>query len=181
METADIVIVFILILSAILGLIKGFIREFFSLAALIVGLIAAFHYADVPVQWMPDTEWQILGETVRVHDVGFVISFVVITLIIIAFGRLLGHGFSKLVAQGGTQFVDKLFGLVFGLARGLLIAVLLVAAASLTKLPSTPAWQASKLVAKLQPLALYAVEKLPDAYARHFKLEPEPPVEAEES
>lgn len=180
METADIVIAFILILSAILGLIKGFIREFFSVAALIAGLFAAFYFADVPVQWMPDTKWQIFGEAVRVHDVGFVVSFIIIVLIIMAFGRLFGYGFSKLVSQGGAQFVDRLFGIVFGLARGLLIAVLLVAAAGLTKFPSTSSWQASSLVPKLQPLALYAVEQLPEAYARHFKFVPEQPFEAEE-
>lgn len=120
MNYLDIIIGIILIIFALGGLKNGIIREAFSLVAFIVGIYGAFKLSDWAGSW--------LGKLINVSPewmsvISFIVVFIALALLISWLGKLL----SDLFASLNLGFVDKLGGLVFGVAQGfLLIGVLIL-------------------------------------------------------
>lgn len=72
---------------------------------------------------------------------------------------------SRMVAGVGLGGLDRLLGAGFGLARGVLIATLIVLMGGLTRMPGEPFWQNSQIVAPLEMLAQKLTPWLPEAMA----------------
>ena len=133
MTLFDLVVVTIVGLSVLLSLIRGLVREVLALAAWLVAFLAANFLAGEVAAWIADA---IPNEQLRLLA-GFVTVFVVVliaasTLAILA---------SKLVKSAGLGLEDRLLGGVFGLARGMLVVMILVLLAGLTSLPRQPVWR----------------------------------------
>ena len=120
MNYLDIIIAIILILFAIGGLKNGIIREAFSLVAFLGGIYGAFKLSDFVGKWLSEVinvspEWMSV--------ISFIIVFIALALLI----NWLGGMLAKLVESLSLGFVDKIGGLVFGIAKGfLLIGVLIL-------------------------------------------------------
>jgi membrane protein required for colicin V production len=74
----------------------------------------------------------------------------VITLIAMSLIAML---VARLLKSAGLGLEDRLLGGFFGLARGLLIVMLIVLLAGLTALPRQPAWSEAMLSPPLEALA----------------------------
>ena len=145
MTLFDLVVVTIVGLSVLLSLIRGLVREVLALAAWLVAFLAANFLAGEVAAWIADA---IPNEQLRLLA-GFVTVFVVVliaasTLAILA---------SKLVKSAGLGLEDRLLGGVFGLARGMLVVMILVLLAGLTSLPRQPVWRNAMLS---DPLVAFA-------------------------
>jgi membrane protein required for colicin V production len=116
-HVVDIGVLVVLLISAILGMVRGFIRELFSILAW-VGAAAISYFAYPLVQpWLNDLIGiELLSELGSAVGV-FIIAMIVLTLIFAAIA-------DKLRGQK-TGALDRSLGLVYGLARG---GVVLVAA-----------------------------------------------------
>jgi membrane protein required for colicin V production len=120
MNYLDIIIAIILILFAIGGLRNGIIKEAFSLVAFIGGIYGAFKLSTYVGELLAklinvSPEWMVV--------ISFIVVFIALALLISWLGNLL----SDLFASLSLGFVDKLGGLVFGIAKGfLLIGVLIL-------------------------------------------------------
>lgn len=115
----DIVLAVILLLSFILGLIKGFVRQIVGIAAVVVGLILAamyYHYVSrVLIRAIVREPWSNL------------IAFLLIFLAVLAIGWLIGVLLSKLMV-GPLKFFDHFLGGVLGVCKGVLIYGVIVIA-----------------------------------------------------
>ena len=120
MNYLDIIIAIILILFAIGGLRNGIIKETFSLVAFVGGIYGAFKLSDYVGNW--------LGKIINVSPewmsvISFIIVFIALALLINWIGNLLSELFDSL----NLGFIDKIGGLVFGIAKGfVLIGVLIL-------------------------------------------------------
>lgn len=113
----DILFLAIVILSTLFGVIKGFIRELFSLAFFIIALILSFlYYADVGM---------IYGKYLSKNIADFA-GFVTIFVVVLAAGTLVTYFIKKIFVLGPLKTIDRIFGGVFGLVRGVSIAALIV-------------------------------------------------------
>ena len=81
---------------------------------------------------------------------GYIAVFVAV-LVLLALLRQLIRGTLKML---GISFIDRFLGLVFGLARGLLIVLLLVAIGGMTPAPKEPWWRAAVLAPPLETAVL---------------------------
>jgi len=117
--------------STVMAMVRGFFREAFSLAGLVLGLLlASWNYPVVGARlaaWVPWTTAQIVAF--------LAIAIAVMVLCGIA-GKLL-HQAAKTIGLG---LVDRLAGGVFGFVRGCLmgVAILMMAAAFLPRNASSP-------------------------------------------
>jgi membrane protein required for colicin V production len=119
MNYLDIIIAIILILFAVGGLRNGIIKEAFSLVAFIVGIYGALKLSD----WVGG----LLGNLINVsHEWMSVISFIVVFIALALLISWLGNLLSDLFASLNLGFVDKLGGLVFGIAQGFLLVGVLI-------------------------------------------------------
>ena len=73
----------------------------------------------------------------------------VATLIV---GAMINHLVGELVRLTGLSGTDRLFGMIFGLARGLMILVVVVALTKLTPLTEDKWWKESIIIPELLKL-----------------------------
>lgn len=137
MTGVDLVILTVVLLSALVGLLRGFIKEVFSLANWVAALILAYMFRDPVGAILP------LGESVSPlirSTVGGILVFVV-TLIL---GGLLVTLIHKLVHASGLSGTDRTLGVVFGLLRGcVIILALLILLPAISPVEEQSWWQAS--------------------------------------
>jgi membrane protein required for colicin V production len=149
----DYILLAIIAISALLSLWRGFVREALSLASWILALWVALLFFHDLADWL--TRWI---ETPSVRDaLGFALLFVVTVLV----GGLVGYLAGQLVAKTGLTATDRALGVIFGVARGVIIVAVLVLMAGLTSLPQDPWWQTSLLLAHFQDMALWLRGFLP--------------------
>ena len=120
MNYLDIIIGIILIIFALGGLRNGIIREAFSLVAFIGGIYGAFKLSDFVGEW--------LGEIINVSQEWMsVISFIIVFIILALLINWIGNWLAQLAETLNLGFIDKIGGLIFGIAKGfLLIGVLIL-------------------------------------------------------
>jgi membrane protein required for colicin V production len=134
---ADIAILIVVLVSALVGLLRGFIKEVFSLANWVAALILAYLFRDPVGAILP------LGESVSPlirSSIGGILIFV-ITLIV---GGLLVTLIHKVAHASGLSGTDRTLGVVFGLLRGcVIILALLILLPAISPIEEQGWWQAS--------------------------------------
>jgi membrane protein required for colicin V production len=143
--------------SVLLSIFRGFVREVLALAAWVIAFIAAGLLGTVVAGWLATS---ISDESVRV-----LVAFVAVFLATLISMSLIALAVSGLMRKAGLGLEDRVLGSFFGLARGMLIVMLLVLLAGLTALPRQPAWTDAMLSAPLEALAAAAKPWLPQVLA----------------
>ena len=157
----DIAILAVILMSTLISLIRGFVKESISLATwLIAGFIAITYYLILSDFILPYIESPTISQAVA-----FAILFI-ITLIV---GAIINYMISQLVSKTGLSGTDKLLGMIFGAARGVLIISMIVLFAGLTPMPSEVWWQESSLVPHFKEIAVWIQEWMPQDIAGRFK------------
>lgn len=157
----DIVVIVVIVLSALLGLWRGVIREVFALAAWIAAIVCAFLFGEQVAQALPiakDVPW------LRALA-GYALTFIGVFLVL----SIAGFLFARVVKAIGLSFIDRALGMMFGILRGFLIVVLLVFIAGATTLPQFPWWRDSVTAKPLATIAAMLRSKLPDDLAKRIK------------
>lgn len=157
----DFLILGIIALSALISLIRGFVREAFSLAIWVLAFwISWSFFRDLEV---PLREW-IGSPTARLG-----IAFAVLMIATLTVGGLVNYLIIQLVERTGMSGTDRLIGMVFGAARGVLLVAVLVLLAGLTPLPEETWWRQSELVGYFEELAFWLRDLLPPEIAERFR------------
>lgn len=157
MTAFDLMVIGVVGLSAIFAFMRGFVRVAVSLVAWVVAVLGAIHFSSLLGGMLPD-----FGES---PETRYVAAFALILIGILIVGGLLGNVLSRLMRVAGLGFLDRMLGAIFGVARGLLIAVVLVLFAGLTTAPKTDWWQNSLMSSGLTAAALALRPWLPKAWA----------------
>jgi membrane protein required for colicin V production len=146
----DIVIPGIIAISALLSLMRGFVREALSL----VGWLVAF--------WVALTFAQSLAELflsgISLPSLRIVVAFAILFVITLVLTALVNRLAGQLVRRTGLTGTDRMIGMVFGVARGVVLVSVLVFLAGHTALAQDPWWQASAMIGVFQELALWLRE-----------------------
>lgn len=157
----DFMVLALLLLSCVIGVMRGLTREAFSLAAWIAAFWLAGKAAPLIGPWLPG-----LTEGRLRDGVAIVLAFVAVLLIAAILSRLMGG----LVKAAGLSAEDRFFGLFFGFARGVVGLVSLTLLAGLTALPQTEVWRGARLTPVLTDLATVCMPLLPDSVTHKINL-----------
>ncbi|AZG13937.1 MULTISPECIES: CvpA family protein [Cupriavidus] len=145
----DYAVAFILVASALIGVLRGLVREVLALVGWVVAFVLAYHFGGMAAGWMPET---LPGGALTRSALGFLAVFFGTWIVSALAGAILG----QLLETTGLKPADRGLGLVFGLARGVLIVMLVVVVAGLTKLPEEPFWRD----AVSRPYVMQAMDEL---------------------
>lgn len=162
MEYADYIVVAIIAISVLVGAIRGFIKEAFSLAVWAAAFLVAFQYSGALALQL---ETHIELPSARTS-----LAFAGLFLAVLLVGGLLTFLVGKLVEKTGLSGTDRLLGGVFGGVRGLILVLVLMLVAGLTPVPQDPWWQQSRSIQSLMPLAEWSAQFLPDYIREHLDL-----------
>jgi membrane protein required for colicin V production len=114
MNFIDLILILIILLFAIQGFRKGLIYEIASLAGLILGIYASFHFAGYLEGYL--TEYLNVPEKYST-----VTAFILIFLLVVIVLHLVGKIIENIIDLVALGFLNKLAGSVFGLAKGIVL------------------------------------------------------------
>lgn len=161
MTAFDYVVLLTVGLSILLSVMRGVVREVLALLSWVVAFWLANIYTVRFAPMLPDA---IPNESLR-----FFAAFVILFLVALLLMSLLTIGISELVKTVGLSLIDRGLGAVFGLARGVLIVLVLVLLAGLTTLPRQSAWQNAMFSAPLEEFAGTIKPWLPDDLSKRIR------------
>jgi len=163
MNWVDVAILFVILLSAMISLMRGFVREALSLAVWILAfwIALSFGHKLAALQWMADL---IHSPTARI-----VTAFGSLFLLTLVVGALVNYIVGQLVKKSGLSGTDRMVGMVFGIGRGIALVGVLVLLAGLTELPKETWWQQSVLIKNFETLAVWMKDYLPADVQSNFK------------
>ena len=143
----DWVIIVVVLFSTIISLWRGATREIISLLTWVLAAWLAFHYYAM---------FSLLLEPyIEAPELRAAASFGIIVLLVLIVGTFVGRAITKAINYIGLSGIDKIMGMAFGCARGVLILAIVVLLVSYTELPSEPWWQNSLLIPYLVQVADY--------------------------
>lgn len=139
---ADWIIIAVILLSTVISLWRGAAREVLSLVVWVAAFWIAFKFNAL---FEPA-----LAPYVEAPELRFVISFVLIILVVVILGTIMGRILTAAINTVGLSGLDKILGMAFGCARGVLILAVFVVLARFTELPSEPWWENSLLIPHIE-------------------------------
>lgn len=142
----DIVILIITVLSSAFGLWRGLIKEVLSLLTWIAALLVSRIYSE-PLAGL-------MTGMIENDGIRYVSAFAILFVIVMMFGTFLNFLMSKLLNVTGLKLADRLLGAGFGVARGVIIVLVIMFITSMF-VSETQLWQESQLV----PYGMDLIEK----------------------
>ena len=154
-------------ISILVGALRGFMKEVFSLVVWATAFIIAYQYGGDVAALMDDHIALASARTAM----GFTGLFIVVLLI----GGLLNYLVGRLVESTGLNGTDRLLGGVFGAARGLALVVAVLLIAGFTPIPADPWWKDSQMIQRLMPFIEWSSGFLPEKVSEHLEFDPREP------
>ena len=117
-NTLDLAFIVIIGISILLGVLKGFIRELFSLAFFLIAVILSFlFYTEAGAFFI---------KYFKNKDISNFAGFISIFCFVLIVGALVTFFIKKIFTIGPLKAVDRILGGAFGLVRGILISGIIV-------------------------------------------------------
>jgi membrane protein required for colicin V production len=147
MSVLDILLMAMVGGSVAAGFFAGFSRAAIGLVAVIGGIVFGLWFYGIPAAWA--------RQALRSEAAANVLGFLAVFLAFQVAGAVLGKILAKLFKWTGLTFLDRLTGAAFGLVRGALVAVALVAVLMAFAGRPVPGWMAGS---RLLPYAIDAAD-----------------------
>jgi len=161
MTIFDYVAITVIALSLGFGLWRGMVSEMIALAAWGLGIFAAFRFgveAGAAVfSGVEDPTGRALLGCVLIF-VGVLVAMAIVRILIL-----------KAVKALGLTVSDRLLGMFFGVVRGVLIILVLVALGGMTAAPTQPWWREATLAPPLETAVLALKPLLPHDLSKRIR------------
>ncbi len=131
-------ILVVLLGSTLIGLLRGFVREGVSLVFWVAAIWAAWKFGPLVVPH--------LGGLLADPSVAPWVGRLVVLVLVLLIGWVIGMLLSYMTSSVGLGPLDRVIGLLFGIARGVVLVGLMVIGAELLHLNHEEWWHRSKLV-----------------------------------
>lgn len=161
MVWVDFLIIGIILISVLISIVRGFVKEVFSLASWILAFwVALLFYPHLAT---------LLADYVVTSSIRSFVAFASLFVVTLILGALVNHLISTVVKKTGLSGTDRMLGIFFGIIRGVAIVTLLVLAAGATPMPQDDWWQNALLLEHFEKLAVWLQAFLPSDIAEHIK------------
>ena len=160
MNWADYFIVCVLGLSIMIGLWRGLVSELLALAVWVAAFWVAWSFGPAVAARL---EHSITLPSARIIA-GYLLCFVAVLVV----GGLLRFAVARVIAGVGLSGVDRLLGMAFGFARGVLLVALMVFLVGFTTLTRDPWYQDSVLLPQFQRAAVWLGQRVPPEVGAHL-------------
>ena len=129
----DFVLLAILAISAVLGLLRGLLKEVLSLVAYASAFLAAIWWGPTVSEWF--AQW------ISQPFVSMALAYLGVFIAVLLSIGFINMTLAALLSKTGLTPADHGLGALFGLVRGVLFVLILVILAGYTPLPEEPWWK----------------------------------------
>ena len=144
MNALDYTILVVMGISALVGLLRGFVRETVSLLVWIGAFWLGLSYSASAADRM--------SGFIHEPSIRIVVAFLALFVLVLVAGMVINYLLASLLKKTGLRVSDRILGVLFGLARGGLVVGLGVVLVELTPLVESSSWRESVLIGFLQPM-----------------------------
>jgi membrane protein required for colicin V production len=138
MNVADYLVIAAIVLSAVVGTVRGLMREAVAVVSWVIALFLAWHFSDLIAPH--------LGGLLADSEVRPWAARVIIVALVLLLGAGVGAMISHFVRLSIFSGVDRLLGFAFGVLRGFVLLGVFVILGQLLRLQDEPWWRQSLLV-----------------------------------
>ena len=164
MNAADLAIIAAVLLSVLIGLWRGLVVEVMSLVVWVAAVIAARLFGEAV--------GELFSRVIEVPSARVFVGYGLVFLVSMLVGAIIIWLLRKAVETTGLTGTDRMFGMLFGLVRGVVVVSLAVLMAGFTPLPRDTWWQESRGVALILPLSLQLAGWLPESVTGKLDFHP---------
>jgi membrane protein required for colicin V production len=133
---------------------RGFLREAISIATWIAAILLALKFSSF---FGAQLTAHIANENLR-----SAISFFLIFMVVFVSGSVIGYSVKAFVSKTGLGFLDRLLGVFFGFARGILAIAVLLMILYYTPFQKEIWYKQSSLAQSFQPLVSWMQSFVPN-------------------
>ena len=138
MNLADWAIVAVIVVSSLISLKRGFVKEALSLVTWVAAFIVARLFTD--------NMSALLAGYISTPSARVVAAFTILFVATLFAGALINNLIGLLIKATGLSGTDRVLGMVFGIARGGVLVVVLVALLGMSPAVQDRWWQQSILI-----------------------------------
>lgn len=168
----DFLILIIIGISVVISFVRGFIKEVISLISWILSAWIGFMLAG-PLS-------SVVAFT-KVESINTLVAFLIVFVGLVFLGALVNFLVGRVIRKTPFSVPDRMLGVGFGFLRGFLIVTLMVFFAGLTPMPNDDWWNKSFTITKLENVAEWLRDRLPERIAKQFEYDPQEKKQAEEN
>jgi membrane protein required for colicin V production len=147
-------------LSVIISLFRGFVKETISIITWGLAIWLSVLFSELTAS--------LLSHYVSSEPLRYLLAFAGIFICVLILGALVNFFIGALVKSTGFGGTDRILGVLFGFARGVLVTSLLLLVVSLTSFQDQSWWKKSKLVPEFKPLMAWLDHYVP-SNLKHFE------------
>src|SRR3981081_836306 len=145
MNLTDYLLIVTIVLSAIVGAARGFLREAVAVAAWVIALFLAWHFSDLIAPH--------LGGLMSDSEVRPWAARVIIVLLVLLVGAGVGAALGHFVRLSIFSGMDRFLGFAFGVLRGFVLLGVFVILGQLLRLQDENWWRHSMVIPYGQSIA----------------------------
>jgi len=153
-------ILIVVLVSALIGLVRGFVREVLSILSWLLAIVVAFSAYDAAADRF--------FTFVAANDLRRLVAFSSILVLTLVAATLVSHLVRHLLHATGLLPVDRLLGLFFGLLRGAVVVAVVAVLVADTELARERWWRESLLVDRFEQTGRSLLTLMPERIARQF-------------
>ena len=161
MVAADLIVLGIIVISVVVSLMRGFVKEALSLAGWLVSLWIAMSFSSGMAE--------LFGSTIKDPTLRLLAAFISLFILSLIAAAIINFFATQFVQRAGLTGVDRTIGGVFGFLRGILLVTIIVMLLGLTTLPKEKWWDESFFMFRFEVIATWLKDLLPGDIARYFK------------
>ena len=154
----DFTILGILAFSTLISLVRGFVQEAISLATWILAIWVAYKYGHAFGQ---SVMTMVHSEQAKYMLGAFALFFIVLIL-----GALVNFVMSRFLFFTGLSAVDRILGIAFGFARGILLIGVLLLVGEMAQLDKNTWWEESQIMPQFSGLKDWLKSFVPEQFEK---------------
>ncbi len=161
MVVADLIVFSVIVLSVIISLMRGFVKEALSLTGWLLSLWVAMSFSSGMAE--------LFGSSIKDPTLRLLAAFVSLFILSLIVTAIVNFFVTQFVQRAGLSGVDRTIGGVFGFLRGILLVTIIVMLLGLTTLPKESWWDESFFLFRFEVIATWLKDLLPGDIARYFQ------------
>ncbi len=149
----DILIIVFFVISVMIGIYRGFVREVLSVGSWVLAALVAYRFGETVSTY--------IKPYINQEPLDLAIAYVVVFLAALIALSVLSHIIGQVFSSSGMSGIDRVLGSVFGVLRAAVIVAILILVGRFMAMDGQQWWLDSGFLDSFEPLVNWLKSLLP--------------------